>query len=100
MKGRILGILVLVVWGIAKIPLETTHDAAMQARRLGGDAPRGCLRKQSGEAGFVAALGGLRAAVGGLLGIRAHTAGEEVRYGRRKPLFDVCTALQARRELF
>jgi hypothetical protein len=100
MIGRILGILVLAVWGIAKIPLESRHAAAMQAQRLGGFRPTASLRQQAGQAGFIAALGGLRAAVADLLWIRAHSAWQDVQYGRMKLYFDVCTALQPRRELF
>src|SRR5688572_11385627 len=100
MKGRILGFLVLLVWGIAKIPMETAHAAKMQEKRLGGYRPSASLRQQAGQAGFIAALGGLRAAVADLLWIRAHTAWQDVQYGRMKLLFDVTTALQPRRELF
>ena len=100
MKGRVLGFIVLLVWGILKLPLETRHAAEMQEKRLGGYRPTASLRQQAGQAGFIAALGGLRAAVADLLWIRAHTAWQDVQYGRMKLLFDVCTALQPRRELF
>jgi hypothetical protein len=100
MKGKILGFLVLLVWGIAKLPLETAYAKKMQDKRLGGYRPTASLRQQAGQAGFLAALGGLRAAVADLLWIRAHTAWQDVQYGRMKLLFDVSTALQPRRELF
>jgi hypothetical protein len=100
MKGRILGILVIIGWGLVKLPLETKHDAKLQSQRMGGFRPTASLRQQAGQAGFVAALGGLRAAVADLLWIRAHTAWQNVEYGRMKLLFDVCVALQPRRELF
>lgn len=100
MKGKILGICVIVVWGVIKSPLEFRHAAALQEKRLGGYKPTASLRQQAGQAGFIAALGGLRAAVADLLWIRAHTAWQDVQYGRMKLLFDVCTALQPRRELF
>ena len=72
----------------------------MQNERLGGYKPTASLRQQAGQAGFIAALGGLRAAVADLLWIRAHTAWQDVEYGRMKLYFDVTTALQPRRELF
>jgi hypothetical protein len=100
MKGRVLGIGVLIAWGFLKIPLESNHAAKMQAERLAGFRPTTSLRQQAGQAGFVAALGGMRAAVADLLWIRAHSAWQDVQYGRMKLLFDVCTALQPRRELF
>jgi hypothetical protein len=100
MKGRILGILALIVWGIIKLPLESKLASTLQAERLGGYRPTASLRQQAGQAGFLAALGGLRAAVADLMWIRAHGAWQDVEYGRMKLYFDVCTALQPRRELF
>jgi hypothetical protein len=100
MKGRILGILALVIWGVIKLPIEEKQAANMQAERLGGYKPTASLRQQAGQAGFLAVLGGLRAAVADLMWIRAHTAWQDVQYGRMKLYFDVCTALQPRRELF
>jgi len=100
MKGRILAILVLLVWGIIKLPLEARLERSMQNARLGGFKASASLRQQAGQAGFIAALGGLRAAVADLLWIRAHIAWQDVQYGRMKLLFDTCTAMQPRRVLF
>lgn len=100
MKGKLLGILVLIVWGVAKIPLESSHAAQLEAKRLGGFKPTASLRQLAGQAGFIAAFGGLRAAVADLVWIRAHSAWQDVQYGRMKLLFDLCTSLQPRRELF
>ena len=100
MKGRILGILVLLVWGFLKLPVETRLTAKMQDVRLGGFKISASLRQQTGQAGFIAALGGLRAAVADLLWIRAHVAWQDVQYGRMKLLFDACTAMQPRRVMF
>ena len=100
MKGRILGILVLLAWGCLKVPLEGRLAANMQAARLGGFKPTANLRQQAGQAGFIAALGGLRAVVADLLWIRAHVAWQDVQYGRMKLLFDACTTMQPRRVMF
>ena len=101
MKGRILGIVVLLAWGIFKLPVESHLTADMQNTRLGGFKITASLRQQTGQAGFIAALGGLRAAVADLLWIRAHVAWQqEVQYGRMKLLFDACTAMQPRRVMF
>jgi hypothetical protein len=100
MKGRILGILVLLAWGIAKSPIEARLEQRMQDTRLGGFKPTASLRQQAGQAGFLAALGGLRAAVADLLWIQANNAWEHVQYGRMKLLFDTCTAMQPRRVNF
>jgi hypothetical protein len=100
MKGRILGILALLGWGLVKVPLESNLTAKMQASRLGGFRITASLRQQAGQAGFVAAFGGLRAAVADLLWIKAHVAWQDVQYGRMKLLFDTCTAMQPRRVMF
>ena len=100
MKGRVLGILVLFAWGVVKLPIESRLTEEMQAARLGGFKPTASLRRQAGQAGFIAALGGLRAAVADLLWIRATVAWEDVQYGRMKLLFDTCTAMQPRRVMF
>ena len=100
MKGRIAGILVLLAWGIAKFGFEARLEQRMLDSRLGGFKPTASLRQQAGQAGFIAALGGLRAAVADLLWIRAHMAWQDVQYGRMKLLFDTCTAMQPRRVNF
>jgi hypothetical protein len=100
MRGRILGILVLLAWGIAKFSFEARLEQRMENTRLGGFKPTASLRQQAGQAGFIAALGGLRSAVADLLWIRAYTAWRDVQYGRMKLLFDTCTAMQPRRVLF
>jgi tetratricopeptide (TPR) repeat protein len=100
MRGRILGILVLLAWGIAKFSFEARLEQHMENTRLGGFKPTASLRQQAGQAGFIAALGGLRSAVADLLWIRAYTAWRDVQYGRMKLLFDTCTAMQPRRVLF
>ena len=100
MKGRVLGILILLAWGIVKLPVEARLEQRMQDARLGGFKPTASLRQQAGQAGFIAALGGLRAAVADMLWIRAHIAWQDVQYGRMKLLFDTCTAMQPRRVNF
>ena len=100
MKGRILGILVLLAWGIVKLPIEARLEKRMQDTRLGGFQPTASLRQQAGQGGFIAALGGLRAAVADMLWIHAHMAWQDVQYGRMKLLFDTCTAMQPRRVSF
>jgi len=100
MKGRVLGILVLIAWGIVKMPVEGRLEKRMESARLGGFRPSANLRQQAGQAGFIAALGGLRAAVADMLWIRANVAWQDVQYGRMKLLFDTCTAMQPRRVSF
>ncbi len=101
LKGRVIGVAVLLVWGILKLPIETELTAQLQHERLGKYKITASLRQQAGQAGFIAVLGGLRAPVADLLFIRAHIAWQQhVEYGRMKLYFDICTALQPRREMF
>lgn len=100
MKGRILGIIVLLIWGTVKLPIETRMAAEQKANRFGGFKLTATLRQQAGQAGFLATLGGLRAAVADLLWIRAHVAWQSTQWGKMKLLFDVCTSLQPRRGMY
>lgn len=100
MKGRILGIIVLLIWGAVKLPIETRMAAEQKANRFGGFKLTATLRQQAGQAGFLATLGGLRAAVADLLWIRAHVAWQSTQWGKMKLLFDVCTSLQPRRGMY
>ena len=99
-KGRILGFAVLLVWGVVKVPIETHMTVQRREQQLGGYKITASLRQQLGQTGFLAMLGGLRAAVADLLWIRAHIAWQDTQYGRMKLYFDACTALQPRRENF
>jgi hypothetical protein len=100
MKGRVLGLLVILVWGLIKLPFETRLSEVQKANRFGGYKITATLRQQAGQAGFLATLGGLRAAVADLLWIRAHVAWQNTQWGKMKLLFDVCTSLQPRRVMF
>ena len=99
-KGTVLGFSALLVWGLVKAPIESQMTAQRHAQQLGGYKITASLRQQLGQAGFLAMLGGLRAAVADLMWIRAHVAWQDTQYGRMKLYFDACTALQPRRENF
>jgi hypothetical protein len=100
MKSRLLGILLLVVWGFAKIPLEVRISENMRHRQLGDFKVMANVRQQLGQAGFLAVFGGLRSAVADLIYIGAHVVWEKAQYGKMKEYFDICTALQPRSELY
>lgn len=99
-KGRILGFIVLIIWGVIKLPIETRISAQQMEGRYGGFKLTSTLRQQAGQAGFIAVLGGLRAAVADFFWIRAHVAWQSTQWGRMKLCFDVATALQPRRVMF
>lgn len=99
-KGRAIGICIVLLWGLVKLPMETAFAAKLQEQRFGGYKITASLRQQAGQAGFLAVLSGLRAMVADILWIRAHMAWEDRQYPRMKLYFDACTTLQPRREEF
>lgn len=99
-KGRAIGIAVILLWGLVKLPMETAFAERLQRERFGSYKITANLRQQAGQAGFLAVLSGLRATVADILWIRAHLAWEDRQYPRMKLHFDVCTTLQPRREDF
>ncbi len=100
MKGRLLGIIVLIVWGLAKTPLETNLARERMHEQFGEFKLASNVREQLGQAGLLAVFGGLRAAMADLIYIGAFMAWEKADYGVVKVRFDVCTALQPRCELY
>jgi hypothetical protein len=96
MKGIVLAILALAVFGIAKLPFERqlTKDF-LGAKFYAGQVNLG-MRKQIGQEAAIAALSGFRSAVADGLWIRAYVAWEHTQWGKMKVLFDATTALQPR----
>lgn len=100
MKGRILGLLVLIVWGLAKMPLEKRIAETRREQQLGTYKILANVRQQLGQAGFLAVFGGLRSAIADLVFIGAHVQWEKAKYGKVKEYFDICTSLQPRCPLY
>ena len=100
MKTKLLGILVILFFGAARMNFEqqvtNEHRAAyFNTARLDLD-----LRQQLGQMGFLAALSGFRSALADILWIQADSAWRRVEWGRMKLLMDTVTALQPRAMLF
>ena len=100
MKTATLIAVALLVFGTAKLPIESAlsadraeQDAAVL--RLGLD-----LREQVGQLGVVAALSGFRSLIADLLFIQAHVAWERTEWSRVLLLFRQVTTLQPRSTLF
>jgi hypothetical protein len=100
MKGRILGVCILLLCGIARFPLESAMTRQRQSSHFNGFTQNAHLRQQVGQSGMVAILGGMRSSVADLLWIRAHMAWSNVEWGRMKYLFDGVTTLQPRSVMF
>lgn len=100
MRQRLLGIFILLVFGVVRLPLEEQLARESKAARFHGAKLDLDMRQQLGQMGFVAALGGFRAVVADLLWIEAYGAWTRTEWGRMKLLFDAVTALQPRAKMF
>jgi hypothetical protein len=99
-KRYALCFLVLLAFGLAKLPLERAltrdlHAAHFLEYQLNLD-----VRAQAGQMGFVAALSGYRAVVADFLWIKAYVAWTRTEWGRMKFLMDAVTTLQPRATTF
>ncbi|MEX1119943.1 MAG: hypothetical protein WEB60_14240, partial [Terrimicrobiaceae bacterium] len=97
---RLLALVLLAVFGVAKIPVEAALDAAQKAALLRSTPLDLDLREQVGQMGFLAALSGFRSPLAAILWIEAHTAWERTEWGRMASLFDTVTGLQPRSTLY
>ncbi len=86
----------LVAFGIARLPVERSLDASQRAAHLRSATLDLGLREQIGQLSYVAALSGFRSLVAAFLWIEAHTAWEETAWGRMVGLFQSVTTLQPR----
>ncbi len=86
----------LVLFGIARLPIERSLDASQRAAHLRSATLDLGLREQIGQLSYVAALSGFRSLVAAFLWIEAHTAWEQTAWGRMVGLFQSVTTLQPR----
>jgi len=86
----------LLIFGLARIPIERSLDAAHREANLRTATLDIGLREQIGQLAYAAALSGFRSLVAAFLWIEAHTAWEQTAWGRMAGLFQSVTALQPR----
>ena len=86
----------LVVFGLARLPLEKSLETAQENAYLRAESPSLGLRDQLGQLSYAAALSGFRSLVAAFLWIEAHTAWEQTAWGRMAGLFRTVTTLQPR----
>jgi hypothetical protein len=96
----VVALLILLLFGLIRLPIETRlneqyRDAFFHRAKLN----LGMLQ-QLGQQGFLAALGGLRAAVADGLWIQAHMDWTRTEWGKMLFLFNNVTALQPRNVMF
>ncbi len=86
----------LLLFGLARMPLERSLDEAHRAAGLRTAALDIGLREQIGQLAYAAALSGFRSLVAAFLWSEAHTAWEQTAWGRMAGLFQSVTGLQPR----
>ena len=86
----------LLIFGAARLPFETSLEAAHREAGLRSAALNIELREQIGQLAYAAALSGFRSLVAAFLWIEAHTAWEQTAWGRMAGLFQSVTGLQPR----
>jgi tetratricopeptide (TPR) repeat protein len=99
-RRSILLLIIVLVFGALKLPMERNLSAVHQRLHFGGVQFNLDLREQLGQLGFVAALSGFRSLVADMLFIQAHVAWEDTEWGRVLLLFRQVTTLQPRSILF
>jgi hypothetical protein len=95
-KAKLIGIAILVAYGIIRMPLEAEFERQQKALHYHGAVFSLSMRQQIGQLSFVAALSGFRALVADCLWIEGHYAWERTEWGKMRVIFDTVTALQPR----
>lgn len=99
-RRQILALLALLLFGVARLPLELHLERQARAARLHDARLDLGLFEKIGQMGFVAALSGFRAVVADALWIHASIVWERVDWAAMKLDFDTVTTLQPRCVLF
>jgi hypothetical protein len=91
---RVQALLVFLLLGVVKIPVEQVVSARMkEARMLEGSLDLG-LWENLGQMGFAASLGGLRALVAAVTYMQAYVAFENIEWAKVDSLFQLTSRLQ------
>lgn len=90
----------LLIFGLARLPVEKSLDASQKAAQLRSATLDVGLREQIGQLSYAAALSGFRSLVAAFLWIDAHTAWEQTAWGRMAGLFQSVTSLQPRSTIY
>ena len=91
--GYLLAAVLLLAFGVVRLPIETTLARQYQEADFGRVKLDLSLRERLGQQGFLAALSGFRTPVADVLWIEAQTAWERVEYGRMNLLLNTVTTL-------
>ncbi|TLD71427.1 hypothetical protein FEM03_07830 [Phragmitibacter flavus] len=91
---RLLGVLLFLMMGIVKLPLENHLSHSLRDQKLIPNPPALSLRDSLGQMGFAATLGGLRSLVASITYLQAYVAFERVEWGKVDSLMTLTTLLQ------
>jgi len=100
MKRYALAAVFLLLFGVVRLPFESTLSREQQAADFHTASLDLELREQVGQMSFLAALSGFRSLVAALIYIDAHVAWENTQWGKMIGHFNTVTSLQPRSELY
>ena len=100
MKRKLQALVVFLLLGIAKLPLEQHTVAALRDHEMLYQPLDYQARDAVGQVGFAAALGGLRSLVASVTYLMGFTAFEEVNWPRVDFLYNITTQLQPRFDVY
>lgn len=96
MRRKLQALGVLLILGVAKLPLERRVTRELRAARLIDEpVPVGAVESM-GQSGLAAILGGVRGLVASMLQLRAYTEFKRVNWGQVDSLYRIVTRLQPR----
>ena len=93
-------VLLIVVFGLARLPVETRLTQEHEHAAFGGVKLNLNLFQKIGQMSFLAGLSGFRSVIADLLWIDANTAWQRVEYGRMNLLLQTVTTLAPRNASF
>lgn len=100
MKRKLQALMVFLLLGIAKLPLEQRTVASLREHEMLYQPLDYQARDAVGQVGFAAALGGLRSLVASVTYLMGFTAFEEVNWPRVDFLYGITTQLQPRFDVY
>jgi hypothetical protein len=96
MKRELQAIAVLLVFGVAKLPLEQKITADLRQQKMLEEPIRLGVGENLGQAGLAASLGGLRGLAACMFQLRAHLEFTHVNWAKVDSLYKLVTRLQPR----
>ena len=100
MKRKLQALVVFILIGIGKLPLEQRAEADLRGHDMLYAPLEYTARDAVGQMGFAATLGGLRSLVASVTYLMGFTAFEDVNWSRVDMLFGITTMLQPRFDVY